>query len=153
MTPSRAARRLAHDVGKYVARTARNLPPGGPPDAELVAMLARDLYELGAERRRASALLAELAAPLVGQKLNDMSFRNQNPVEQQGAAAPSSAKKLNDMSFSDPRARVEAARALLAEADGLEARLRAGEAQAVARGAAIALEVEQILRALARETP
>jgi hypothetical protein len=49
---------LVHDVGKYVARTARNLP--AQPTAEMIAMLARDLYELR-PGRRASALLAELA--------------------------------------------------------------------------------------------
>ncbi len=38
-----ALRRLAHDVGKYVARTARNLPPGRPA-APLHAMLVADLY-------------------------------------------------------------------------------------------------------------
>jgi len=53
--------RLYHDVGKYVARTARNLPDGAL-DAELVAMLVRDLYELRPERR-ASAVFAELAEP------------------------------------------------------------------------------------------
>jgi hypothetical protein len=51
--------RLVHDVGKYVARTARNLPPA--PTAEMVAMLVRDLYELR-PGQRASARLAELSA-------------------------------------------------------------------------------------------
>jgi hypothetical protein len=55
------ARRLAHDVGKYVARTARNLAPDDAVDAELAAMLARDLYELGAAGERASAVLDRLA--------------------------------------------------------------------------------------------
>jgi hypothetical protein len=50
--------RLVHDVGKYVARTARNLPAA--PTAEMIDMLARDLYELR-PGRRASAVLAELA--------------------------------------------------------------------------------------------
>ena len=49
---------LVHDVGKYVARTARNLPPA--PTADMVAMLAHDLYELR-PGQRASALLAVLA--------------------------------------------------------------------------------------------
>jgi hypothetical protein len=53
--------RLAHDVGKYVARTARNLR--GPADPELVRMLIRDLYELK-PRVRASQLFAELASGL-----------------------------------------------------------------------------------------
>ena len=45
----RMAAALAHDVGKYVARTARNVPDGGwTPD--LVSMLLRDLYDLRGER-------------------------------------------------------------------------------------------------------
>jgi hypothetical protein len=107
--------RLVHDVGKYVARTARNLPPG-PVDAELVAMLARDLF--GSEREaRASARLDAIVA---GDALA-------------GHAA------------------IASVRALLAEADDLEAPLRAGEAQAVARAAALALDVERLLRALVAE--
>jgi hypothetical protein len=43
-----AAARLSHDVGKYVARTARNLPPppaqSSPPPAALLDMLTSDLY-------------------------------------------------------------------------------------------------------------
>jgi predicted RNA-binding protein associated with RNAse of E/G family len=57
VTP-RQRTRLVHDVGKYVARTARNLPPA--PTAEMLEMLVRDLYELR-PGRRASAVFAELA--------------------------------------------------------------------------------------------
>ena len=60
MNPEARAR-LYHDVGKYVARTARNLPDGAL-DRELVDMVVRDLYELK-PGRRASAVFAELAAP------------------------------------------------------------------------------------------
>ena len=45
----RLARALAHDVGKYVARTARNVPDGGWT-TELASMLASDLYDLRGER-------------------------------------------------------------------------------------------------------
>ena len=38
------AARLAHDVGKYVARIARNAPPEGPFPAALVPLLVEDLY-------------------------------------------------------------------------------------------------------------
>ena len=38
--------RLAHDVGKYVARAARNLPASGPVPAVLVGMLVDDLFAL-----------------------------------------------------------------------------------------------------------
>ena len=51
---------LAHDVGKYVARTARNVPPGGAMPPALIPMLIRDLYELPGGKR-ASARFDELA--------------------------------------------------------------------------------------------
>jgi hypothetical protein len=47
-----------HDVAKYVARTARNLPPH--PTPEMVDMLVRDLYELR-PGQHASAVFASLA--------------------------------------------------------------------------------------------
>lgn len=50
---------LVHDVGKYVARTAHNVPAGGWTP-ELAAMLARDLFALAGGR--ASAVFAGLAA-------------------------------------------------------------------------------------------
>ena len=36
-------RALAHDVGKYVARIARNVPAGGPVPAGLLPLLVKDL--------------------------------------------------------------------------------------------------------------
>lgn len=53
-------RALAHDVGKYVARIARNVPPRGPIPAPLIPMLAKDLYELPGGKR-ASERFRELA--------------------------------------------------------------------------------------------
>ena len=53
---------LVHDVGKYVARTARNLPP--EPTREMIDMLVRDLYELR-PGQRASHVFA-LAAAIAG---------------------------------------------------------------------------------------
>jgi hypothetical protein len=50
--------RLVHDVGKYVARTARNLPES--PTAQMIDMLVRDLYALRPSQR-ASAVFAALA--------------------------------------------------------------------------------------------
>jgi hypothetical protein len=55
--------RLVHDVGKYVARTARNLPP--EPTREMVDMLVRDLYELR-PGQHASEVFAALVAPVDG---------------------------------------------------------------------------------------
>jgi len=107
--------RLAHDVGKYVARTARNIPEGPVPGV-LVQMLARDLYELEEGRRASQVLAARLA---------------------EGPAIA--------------HAQVERARALLREADGLEARVRAGEPDAVSRAAALAVEVAGLLREAALE--
>jgi hypothetical protein len=103
--------RLLHDVGKYVARTARNLPES--PSLELVDMLARDLYALR-PGRRASQLLDEISAGL------------EHPL-------------------------IRAARVLLGEADRLESRVRRADHRAVARVAAIAREVEQLLLELCRD--
>ena len=54
----RLAARLVHDVGKYIARTARNVR-GQAWTPELVAMLCRDLFELTGGR--ASAVFEDLA--------------------------------------------------------------------------------------------
>lgn len=49
---------LVHDVAKYVARTARNLP--AEPTRAMIDMLVRDLYELR-PGQRASRVFAQLA--------------------------------------------------------------------------------------------
>lgn len=54
---------LSHDVGKYVARIARNVPAGGAVPAALAPLLVKDLYETHAGKR-ASARFAELADSL-----------------------------------------------------------------------------------------
>ena len=108
---------LAHDVGKYVARTAHNLPDG-PIAPAIVQMLIRDLWALPAGGR-ASEVFARLAAPLC-------------------AAGP-------------PDARLEQARTLLAEIDALEPDVRAERPDGVRRAARLALEVESLLRAVARQ--
>jgi hypothetical protein len=61
MSARQRGARLAHDVGKYVARTARNV---GPAEwtSELGAMLYRDLYRL--DGGRASAVFERHAAAL-----------------------------------------------------------------------------------------
>jgi len=59
---AKLAARLAHDVGKYVARAARNIRSEPVPRA-LVDMLASDLYELSGGRR-ASEVFAERAPAL-----------------------------------------------------------------------------------------
>jgi hypothetical protein len=53
--------RLAHDVGKYVARTAHNVAPGGW-NLQLASMLWRDLFDLGGGF--ASVLFEARAKPL-----------------------------------------------------------------------------------------
>jgi hypothetical protein len=50
--------RLIHDVGKYVARTARNLP--AEPTREMIDMLIHDLYQLR-PAQPASSVIAQLA--------------------------------------------------------------------------------------------
>ncbi|RLB53725.1 MAG: hypothetical protein DRJ42_11165 [Deltaproteobacteria bacterium] len=59
---ARAYARLAHDVGKYVARIAHNIGSGPIPVA-LAGLLAGDLYDLGAGRS-ASQVFADYAAVL-----------------------------------------------------------------------------------------
>lgn len=113
----RVAAKLAHDVGKYVAMTARNLPREGPIAERIVASLVRDLYALEADER-ASAVLARLAAPLVAL------------VELDGLAVA--------------RARLEAI-------DALEPEVRRGDPSAVRRACDLAREVEESLRAIARQ--
>lgn len=58
------ARKLAHDVGKYVARVARNLPPKGPIPGVLVDMLYKDVFGAAdgtpTPRERFEALAAAL---------------------------------------------------------------------------------------------
>ncbi len=115
----RAVSALAHDVGKYVARTAKNV--SGNPNAALpevlISMLVRDLFALDGTRP-ASAVLEERA-------------------------------RAHPRLTAD--ARVTSARARLAEVDALEARVRAGQPEAIRQACAAAREVESLLRALARD--
>lgn len=112
---ARAAAALAHDVGKYVARAARNVGDASVA-APIADMLVRDLYATDG-KRRASAIVESRRAEL-------------------GSLA------------SDPRlARVAE---LLAEVDRLEPSVRAKDDRAVRGAAAIAREVESLLRDLAR---
>lgn len=109
---------LAHDVGKYLARTARNLPIEGAVDAELLAMLCRDLY--GDARSAAPSVRFAAIA-----------------VELEPLAAD---------------ARLGQARALLDELGRREAAVRAGQPQAVRQAAALALQIEQLLREMAAQS-
>ena len=56
--------RLAHDVGKYVARIARNVVVGTDVPKPLAPLLVKDLYETYAGKR-ASARFAELADAII----------------------------------------------------------------------------------------
>ena len=68
MSPADAAAALAHDVGKYVARIAKNVPEGEAMPESLRPLLARDLYEApsapGHAPRRPSEVFETLAPPL-----------------------------------------------------------------------------------------
>jgi hypothetical protein len=110
---------LVHDVGKYLARTARNLPAGEPVDAELVVMLCRDLYG-DAVGTRPAIRFSTLAAAL-------------QPLFPEAPLAPIASH--------------------FATLDDLEAAVRAGKPAAVARAAALALQIEAQLRALAAPRP
>lgn len=113
------AAQLAHDVGKYVARTARNLASDTVVDAELLAMLCRDLYG-DAKSERPIARFAALAAEL-------------RPL-------------LDD-------ARLTQAERLLAELESREAAVRADHPEVVQQAVALALQIENLLRALATAGP
>jgi hypothetical protein len=85
-----ALTRLAHDVGKYVSRAARNIPapPAVPPRA-LVDMMIKDLYLLDGQER-ASAVFARLADGLVGIPLLERArqlLREIDDIEQRVRAA------------------------------------------------------------------
>jgi hypothetical protein len=56
------ASRLAHDVGKYIARIAHNLPRGGIASS-LVRLMEKDLFAIDGTRS-ASQLFNQLAEPL-----------------------------------------------------------------------------------------
>jgi len=114
-SPHQIAARLAHDVGKYIARTARNVATDGWTP-ELVAMLCRDLYP---QDRRPSLRFAELAQAL-------QPWQGPTSVLQQ----------VND---------------LLAEAERREPEVRRAVAADLNRVAAIARQVEDLLRGLARQ--
>lgn len=125
--------RLVHDVGKYLARTARNLPADCAPDPALLAMLCRDLYGDSRSPRPATRF-AELAAELAPL------LPAAPPVAADGAAAELTPP---------PAATLAAVGGELAELDGLEGAVRAGAADAVVRAVALARRIEQQLRALA----
>ena len=57
---------LAHDVGKYITRAARNLPPGEVP-AVLVDMLVADLYLTDGKRNALAVYHALAEASGVGE--------------------------------------------------------------------------------------
>lgn len=59
----RLTARLAHDVGKYVARMARNVADAGPVPPALLPLICKDLYALPGDRR-ASERFEELACAL-----------------------------------------------------------------------------------------
>ncbi|HRI55408.1 MAG TPA: hypothetical protein PLW65_34985 [Pseudomonadota bacterium] len=125
--------RLVHDVGKYLARTARNLPAGEALDAALLDMLCRDLY--GDSRSpRPAARFAELAAELAPLLAPAPQVADgDEPAE----LAPLTTAALSAIGLE------------LAELDGLEGQVRAGAPAAVLRAAELARGIEQQLRALA----
>jgi hypothetical protein len=113
-TPCQIAARLSHDVGKYMARTARNVAADAWTP-ELVAMLCRDVYP---QDRRLALRFAELAKPL--------------------------------QPWQGPTAVLQQVSDLLTEAERREPEVRRAVAADINRVAAIARQVEDLLRGLAR---
>lgn len=144
--------RLVHDVGKYLARTARNLPAGGALDAALLDMLCRDLY--GDSRSpRPAARFAELAtelAPLLAPTppvADGCEPAELAPLHL--AASPVASGHEPDALAPLTAAALSAIGLALAELDGLELQVRAGVPAAILRAVELARRVEQQLRALA----
>ena len=108
---------LAHDVGKYIARAARNLPPHGAIQPALISMLVADVFATHGGRP-ALARFDELAPELL---------------------------TLTD------DARLQAVRVLLIRTTAHEPAVRGGDAEASREVASLALEIESLLRALARD--
>ncbi len=165
--PSRQRRseltaRLVHDVGKYLARTARNLPAGCALDAALLDMLCRDLYG-DARSPRPSARFAELAAelapllaaePVVAARGEGAKLATLPAAEPVVAARGEGTELATPLAAAPPAAGggVQSLSVIggeLAELDGLEPQVRAGASVAVLRAVELARRVEQQLRALA----
>jgi hypothetical protein len=108
--------RLSHDVGKYIARAARNVAPAAPIVPALVDLLLKDLYAIDG-KSRASALFREKSAPL----------------ESDAAALAPIAALLDEIDALEPQIR---AREEAAVRRGVELALEVSDAlDALARGA------------------
>lgn len=62
--------RVLHDVGKYIARTAMNLPEGALVSPPLADLMLRDVYGRGDEPRMSEtfdALVGETDDPILGE--------------------------------------------------------------------------------------
>lgn len=103
--------RLVHDVGKYVARTARNLPEGEVPRV-LLEMLCRDLYGREGEPR-ASERFGELATESLDQRdLLDACFAEIDALESRVRSAdPDAIRRAAELALEiERRLRAEAQR-------------------------------------------
>ena len=56
------AESLSHDVGKYVARIAKNVPVGGDVPKALVPLLRKDLYSLPGGQRPSECFESRISA-------------------------------------------------------------------------------------------
>lgn len=125
-TPSAAAEtlaKLAHDVGKYLSRVARNLDPrlSSPPTGPLLAMLLADLYgPKAAPGQRPHAVFVALVQEL--------------PAD-----------------FSDPR--LSRCGDAFAALDALEAQVTQADVRAIGQAVRLALAIDTDLRDLARAHP
>jgi hypothetical protein len=106
-----AAARLAHDVGKYLGRIARNVEGEVPP--ALAPLLLRDVYETHAGRPALARF--DALAPALGAYARDPRVVAAHEALQRAAALESAARAL------DPTA----LRALVAIARDVESQLRA----------------------------
>lgn len=93
---------LAHDVGKYIARAAHNLPEQGELPAPLAEMLVRDLFETHAGRSalaRFDELAPELAALTSDPRLAEVRVLLEHAAAHEHAARAGDADALHALAL------------------------------------------------------
>jgi hypothetical protein len=80
------ARKLAHDVGKYVTRAARNLPKAGSIPPVLVDMLRRDVFGAPSDARTPMQTFETLAATIADPRIDDVRARFTHALSLQALA-------------------------------------------------------------------
>ena len=97
------AESLSHDVGKYVARIAKNVPVGGDVPKALVPLLRKDLYSLPGGERPSSCFETRISTVEKDVRLEAAKgfFRRLDALEQQiDAGDPTSLREACQLAVS-----------------------------------------------------